>query len=108
MKKLILISAATFALGVFLHAEEAKVNWDKSCASCHGKDGKGDTKMGKKLEVRDLTDPKIQASLKDEEMTKAIKEGVKKDDKQLMKGYGEKLSEDEIKALVAHVRSFKK
>ena len=110
MKKLILTSIATFALSFLLHAEEAKVNWDKTCAACHGKDGKGDTKMGKKLEVRDLTDPQVQAKLKDEEMTKAIKEGIKNKEngKVKMKAFGGKLSDDEIKALVAYVRGLKK
>ena len=33
--------------------------------------------MGKKLEIKDYTEAKVQDALKDEEMTKAIKEGVK-------------------------------
>jgi mono/diheme cytochrome c family protein len=108
MKKLIITSIATLTLGAFLHAEEAKVNWDKNCAACHGKEGKGDTKMGQKLEARDFTDPKVQAALKDEEMSKAIKEGLKKDGKTQMKAFGDKLSDEEIKALVAHIRGLKK
>jgi len=89
-------------------AADAKENWEKSCLKCHGADGKGDTKMGQKLGVRDYTDAKVQADLKDDAAFKAIKEGLKdKDDKTLMKPV-EGLSDDEIKALVAQVRSFKK
>lgn len=89
-------------------AADAKENWEKSCLKCHGADGKGDTKMGQKLGVRDYTDAKVQADLKDDAAFKAIKEGLKdKDDKTLMKP-AEGLSDDEIKALVAQVRSFKK
>ena len=51
--------------------------------------------------------PKYQASLKDEAMFKAIKEGVKDGDKVRMKA-AEGLSDEEIKALVAYVRAFKK
>jgi len=89
-------------------AADAKENWDKQCAKCHGKEGKGDTKMGQKLDIRDLTDAKVQGELKDDAAFKAIKEGVKdKDGKTRMKP-AEGLSDDDIKALVKHVRSFKK
>ena len=87
---------------------EAKENWEKNCQKCHGPDGKGKTKMGKKLEIKDYSDAKIQDALKDEEMSKAIKEGVKEGDKTRMKAFGDTLSDDEIKALVKYVRGFKK
>ncbi len=108
MKKAILITiAASAAMLVSASAADVKETWDKECAKCHGPDGKGDTKMGKKLEIKDFTDAKYQASLKDEDMFKAIKEGVKDGDKVRMKP-AEDLSDDEIKALVTYVRNFKK
>ena len=88
-------------------AADVKENWDKSCKKCHGADGKGDTTIGKKLEIKDLTDAKVQASLKDDAMFKAIKEGVKDGDKVRMKA-AEGLSDEEIKAMVAYVRTLKK
>jgi cytochrome c6 len=89
-------------------ADDAKTIWEKSCASCHGKDGKGNTKMGKKVDVKDYTDAKVQADLTDEKAVKTIKEGVKDDKgKERMKPYGDVLSEDEIKSLVVYVRAFK-
>jgi cytochrome c553 len=111
MKKLTIISLALLLVSAWsARAADAKENWDKDCAKCHGPDGKGDTKMGKKLEVKDYTDAKLQASMKDEEMAKAIKEGVKEknSDKVKMKGFAETLSDDEVKALVAYFRAFKK
>jgi cytochrome c6 len=111
MKKLVVLGLALFVGGVVsLQAADAKENWDKNCAKCHGADGKGDTKMGQKLQVKDLTTAKVQEELKEEEMTKAIKDGVKEkdSDKTRMKGFGETLSADEIKALVAYVRGLKK
>lgn len=81
--------------------------WNKDCAKCHGEDGKGKTKMGEKLGVKDYSDAKVQEKLKDEEMAKAIKEGVKDGEKTKMKAFGD-LSEADVKALVAHVRSLKK
>jgi mono/diheme cytochrome c family protein len=109
MKKVLTI-ATVFAFGVLASARAADVkeNWEKQCAKCHGPDGKADTKMGKKLEVRDLTDPKIQAAFTDAQATTAIKDGVKVEDKSKMPGYADKLNDEEIKALVAYVRSLKK
>jgi len=90
------------------YAGDAKENWEKSCTKCHGMDGKGGTKMGQKLGVKDYTDAKVQADMKDEAACKAIKDGLKdKEGKTLMKP-AEGLSDDDIKALVKHMRSFKK
>jgi cytochrome c553 len=99
--------AACAAMVVSASAADVKETWAKDCAKCHGPDGKGDTKMGKKLDIKDFTDAKYQASLKDADMLKAIKEGVKDGEKVRMKA-AEGLSEDEMKALVAYVRAFKK
>ena len=89
-------------------AADAKATYEKDCAKCHGADGKGQTKMGKKWGAKDYTDAKVQAELKDEAAFKAIKEGYKdKDGKEVMKP-SEGLSDDEIKGLVAYVRKFKK
>src|ERR1035437_2290285 len=99
--------AACAAMLVSVSAADVKENWDKSCAKCHGPDGKGDTKMGKKLEIKDFTDAKVQADMKDDAMLKAIKEGVKDGEKIRMKA-AEGLSDEEMKALVDYVRKFKK
>jgi cytochrome c553 len=110
MKKMILL-AAMFGLAAALTAKgaEAKENWDTICAKCHGAEGKGDTKMGAKLGCKDLTDAKVQADIKDDAAFKALKEGLKSDDdKTLMKPFGDTLSDDEIKALVAYVHTLKK
>ena len=89
-------------------AAEAKANYEKACAKCHGADGKGETKMGKKLGAKDYTDAKVQDELKDEAAFKAIKDGLKdKDGKKLM-GPAEDMSDAEIKDLVAFMRKFKK
>ncbi len=108
-KALIALSIATLAFAVStLQAADPKELYTKNCQGCHGKEGKGDTKLGQKLEIRDYSDPKVQAKLKDDEMFKSIKEGLKKGDKTLMKEYGSKLSDEEIKGLVKVMREFKK
>lgn len=95
--------AATFTV----RAADVKDNWNTLCAKCHGQDGKGQTKIGVRLGVKDFTDPKVQADLKDDAAFKALKEGLKNDDdKTLMKPF-DSLSDDEIKALIAYVRTLK-
>ncbi len=86
---------------------DAPATWTTNCASCHGKDGKGSTMMGRKLGIGDLTDPKVQAGFTDADATKDIKEGVKVDGKEVMKPYGSKLSDAQVKELVAYIRSLK-
>lgn len=103
---LALFSAVAFATGVF--AADVAANWENHCASCHGADGKGDTKMGKKLKIKDLTDAAYQATFTDEDALKAMKEGIKTDaGKTTMKAI-EGLSDDEMKALVTYLRGLKK
>jgi cytochrome c553 len=107
--KMTLILAAVLigTAAVSTRAADVKENWEKNCTKCHGPDGKGDTKMGKKAEVKDMTDAAYQAALKDDHAFKALKEGLKDGEKVRMKAF-ETLSDDELKALVAHVRTFKK
>ncbi len=109
MKKLLVLSIAVMTVvALSARAEDAKVIYEKNCARCHGADGKGDTKMGKKLGAKDYTDPKVQEELKDDAAFKALKEGLKdENDKTLMKPV-EGLSDGDIKGLVAYMRTFKK
>lgn len=103
-----LIVASAAMAAITASADDAKTIWKEKCAKCHGEDGKGQTKMGQKLGCKDYTDAKVQADLKDDVATKAIKEGVKdKDDKVVMKPV-EDLSDSDVKALVAYIRAFKK
>jgi mono/diheme cytochrome c family protein len=107
MNKTIAVVAAVSAIALAAQADDGKAVYEQNCAKCHGADGKGDTKMGKKLEAKDYTDPKVQDELKDEAAVKVIKEGLKKDDKTLMKP-SEGLTDNQVKGVVAYMRSFKK
>jgi cytochrome c553 len=109
MKKLIPMLLTALALPLFsASAADGKAMYVKDCAKCHGEDGKGETKMGKKLGAKDYTDAKVQDELKDSAALKAIKEGLKdKEGKTLMKP-AEGISDEDAKALVAYMRTFKK
>jgi mono/diheme cytochrome c family protein len=109
MKAIVSIVISLLAASAMsVRAADAKANWDANCAQCHGKDGHADTKIGKTLNAKDLTDPKVQAAFTDAKATQSIKEGVKENGKTTMKAFGGKLTDDEIKALVAYVRALKK
>jgi cytochrome c6 len=96
------------ALAAVLVAAPVAENWENHCTKCHGADGKGQTKAGRKLNVRDYTDAKVQAEMKDEEMIKATADGVfDKGGKEKMKAYKDELSAEEIKELVAYIRKLK-
>ncbi|MDD1649707.1 MAG: cytochrome c [Methylococcaceae bacterium] len=108
MKKTASLVIALLAIpALSVCAADAKATYEKDCAKCHGKDGKGQTVMGKKQGAKDYTDPKVQDAITDDAAFKAIKDGYKKDGKEVMKP-AEGLSDDEIKALVAYMRKFKK
>jgi cytochrome c553 len=109
MKKILVLGVVLGAItALSARADDAKAIYEKDCAKCHGADGKGQTKMGQKLGIKDYTDANVQAELKDENAVKAIKEGLKdKEGKVLMKP-AENLSDSDIKGLVAYFRGFKK
>ena len=94
------VAAATLAVG-FAQNPAEKIFLDK-CANCHSKDGSGQTAKGKKLEVKDMSSAEVQ-KMTDAKMFELIAKG--KDD---MDGYQKELKDEEIKALIAYVRTFAK
>lgn len=112
MKKIALPAALTVSLillGGVARSANIPENWTKNCASCHGPDGVGHTKAGRMAQVKDMTKPEYQKTFTDEQATKQIKEGLKSSDgKEKMRAFADKLSDDDVKALVAYVRSLSK
>jgi mono/diheme cytochrome c family protein len=78
------------------------VLYKSKCQACHGPDGSGDTVMGKKLGAKDLRSAEVQKQT-DPQMSEIITKGKEK-----MKGFEGRLTADEVKTLIAQVRSLKK
>ena len=83
--------------------------WKANCASCHGQAGKGDTAQGQAMKVSDMSTAAVQAK-SDDDFKKAILEGVHTETagvKQDMPAF-KQLTPDQVTALTAYIRSFKK
>ena len=92
-------------------AQDAKTIYAKECAKCHGDSGAGDGAMGQKLKDKPSDWTKGGGGLKDlddAKITESIKKGGGAVGKSKAMPAYPKLSDDEVKALVAHVKSLKK
>jgi mono/diheme cytochrome c family protein len=102
------IAAGSLLLGssALAQADPKKTErlWKSKCAPCHGAVGQGDTEKGRQLKIVDMTSPAFQAK-KDEELRKAILDGVAKEKGHTFKG---ELTPEQVDALVGHIRGFKK
>lgn len=119
MKKLglICLMAAVFVFCVSFRTVnsfgeiDAAKTFEKHCKICHGEDGKGQTFLGLGLKARDFTDPEWDAKITDEQIIKQINEGtqdLQPGEEKRMFGFKEKLTQEEMKALVPFVRAFSK
>ena len=112
MKRLLAsVAAGSVLLSATALAEvdkKAERAWKAKCASCHGQTGKGDTEQGKTLKVEDMSAAAFQAK-KDDDLKKAILDGVKMDGKEVMPGFAAQgVTPEQAEALVKFTRTFKK
>jgi len=90
-------------------ADKTERTWKAKCASCHGDDGKGDTKKGKEMGVKDMSTAAWQKSKTDAQLKEGTENGVAEKvvdgKKQQMDAYKDKLKPEQITDLVAYMRS---
>lgn len=89
-------------------AADAEASYKTHCTSCHGPDGKAKTRAGRMAGAKDLTVKEYQDKFTDEQMIQRLKDGVIDQGKEKMKPFKDKLTDDELKALIAFVRKFAK
>ena len=103
----IILTISLFA-ATSLFAADGKALYEKECAKCHGADGKGETKMGKKMGAKDYSNPKTWEGLTDAAAVKSVKEGFKdKDGKVIMKPM-EGATDADAKAIIDYLKTLKK
>jgi len=73
-----------------------------NCAMCHGQNGLGDTPAGKAMKAPSFKDPAV-IKVSDAELIAAVTKGKNK-----MPAYKDKLTDAQIKAVVAYVRALQK
>ncbi|MBK7857998.1 MAG: cytochrome c [Archangiaceae bacterium] len=99
----IALVACCFAASAW--ADDVPAIWKSKCESCHGADGKAQTKTGKKEKIEDMTAADWQTKWTDEKMKTIILEGSKDNTK--MKAFKGKISDADVDGLIKHIRSFK-
>jgi cytochrome c6 len=103
----IICLATDVAAGVLFCArtradDKSAATYKAKCATCHGADGKGDTPAGKSTKVRSFADSDV-VKASDDDLAGIIEKGKAK-----MPGYGKSMKPDEIKDMVAYIRSLAK
>jgi mono/diheme cytochrome c family protein len=86
-------SPAEHGAGVFL----------RSCAGCHGANGRGIRPPGFSVAPRDLTDPALQDRLTDELLRETVRYG-----KGQMPPFGRALAEEDVTGVIAYVRTLRR
>lgn len=101
-RNLVLVGALLALLfSAFAYADSAADTYKRKCSACHGAKGAGDTLLGKNLKLRALSSSDVQMK-SDAELTTIISKGRNK-----MPRFDDKLSKDQIRALVGYIRSLK-
>jgi mono/diheme cytochrome c family protein len=98
-------------MAVAQDAAKGKAAFDQYCVSCHGSSGKGDGSAGAALnpKPKDLSNKAYASGLKDDYLKKLIKEGGPAVGKSpLMPPMGSALKDDDVKNVIAYVRSLGK
>ena len=102
-----------FALTVFAsmsYAGDERL-WKSKCGSCHGIDGKAQTKQGLKMGMADMTSPKWQTEFTDAKIKETLDKGVSRErngKQQDMDSFRDDLTPEQISALIRYVRTLAK
>ncbi len=113
-KGVVILLAVALLPGLVLaqgNAEKGKTLFAQYCASCHGASGKGDAPAAAALnpKPKDLTDKAYVAGLKDQYLFDLIQKGGAAVGKSpLIPPFGSKLKDQDIRDVIAFIRSLGK
>ena len=100
---LVLLAVGFFSAAPLRADGDAASLFKAKCAVCHGADGSGNTAMGKQMQAPDLRSEEVQKQT-DAQLIDATTNGKGKK----MPAYKGKLTDDQIKQLVAYIRELGK
>ena len=109
-KKILIIAFLQAAFGYLVLPEimandiDGQELYAKHCVLCHGEDGTGKTDLGSGLGARDFNDKAFQDGITDEQIVEQIAKGTE----EKMFPFSDKLTEEEMHALVPVIRAFGK
>jgi len=100
-----IIALLTLSFAATALADSAEEIWKGKgkCIQCHGSDGRGKTKVGKKEKIPDLTSPRWKSKHSDAQIKDTITNGS--EDNPKMKPFKDKLTPEEIDSMVTFVRN---
>ncbi|MBT3881061.1 MAG: cytochrome c [Candidatus Scalindua sp.] len=110
LKRMLIIAFLQAAIGYLVLPEiiandiDAQDLYTSHCVLCHGEDGSGKTDLGSGLGARDFNEKAFQDGITDEQIVEQIAHGT--EDK--MMPFQDKLSSEEMHALVPVIRGFGK
>jgi mono/diheme cytochrome c family protein len=97
----VILLAASFAVPAFSQASGA-ANYKAKCAMCHGADGLATSTMAKNMKIESFKAPAM-VKATDAQLFAATKNGKNK-----MPAYAGKLTDAQIKDVVAYIRTLQK
>ena len=108
---LILVAAVAVSSSAFADDAAVARMWKSKCGSCHGADGKGDTKQGKKMGIGDMTTAAWQTEFTDAKVKETIEKGISREKngkQQDMDPLAKELEPAQIDSLIKYLRALKK
>ena len=100
LKQITLVCMSLLAISSTSFAQSPGADIYKSkCQSCHAADGSGNTPAGKSMKARPFNSPEVM-KMSDDDLIQVTRDGRGK-----MPAYAGKLTDDQIKAVVAHIRT---
>jgi len=91
-----------FIAGTLCFAQSGADTYKSKCQMCHGADGTGDTPAGKSTKVRSFSSPEV-LKMSDDDLIAVTTNGKNK-----MPAYKGKLTDAQIKDLIAYIHTLQK